>query len=188
MAGDQTTHEAVIFDPAWDIDSLYKLLAEKSFNLKYIINTHAHFDHIDGNTGLKEKTHAKIVMHEASKLKKDISVRDGDTMDVGNLQLRFIHTPGHSPESMCIIVNDFALLTGDTLFIGECGRVDLPGGDASKLYESFGKLRKLDPNLIVFPGHDYGKTKSSSLREQIDSNYTMAERTKEEFISFMSSP
>lgn len=188
IAADKGSRDAVVFDPAWEVDTLYNLLTENRLAAKFIVNTHAHFDHIDGNAGFKEKTGAKLVMHEASKLKKDISVRDGDVMKIGNLELRFIHTPGHSPESMCILVDDYALVTGDTLFIGECGRVDLPGGDAGELYESFAKLRKLDPNLIVFPGHDYGKTKSTTLGEQINSNYTMAERTKEEFIKFMSQP
>lgn len=188
VAADKESGDAVIFDPAYEVDSLHRLLVKNNFVGKYIINTHAHFDHIDGNAALKEKTGAKVVMHEASKLKKDVSVRDGEVLKLGSLTLKFIHTPGHSPESMCIIVSDYALVTGDTLFIGECGRVDLPGGDAGELYESFGKLRKLDPNLIVYPGHDYGKTKNSTLGEQIKSNYTMAERSKEEFIKFMSQP
>lgn len=188
IAADKQSGEAVVFDPAWEVDTLHSLLVKNKLVGKYIINTHAHFDHIDGNAALREKTGAKVVMHEASKLKKDVSVRDGEVLKLGNLTLKFIHTPGHSPESMCIIVSDYALVTGDTLFIGECGRVDLPGGDAGELYESFGKLRKLDSNLIVYPGHDYGKTRSSTLGEQIKSNYTMAERTKEEFIKFMSQP
>lgn len=188
VAADIQSREAAIFDPAWEVDALYRILTENRLVGKYIINTHAHFDHVDGNASLKAKTGAKVVMHEASKLKKDISVHDGDILKIGSLELKFIHTPGHSPESMCVVVGDYALVTGDTLFIGECGRVDLPGGDAGELYESFGKLRELDPNLVVFPGHDYGKTKSSSLGEQIKSNYTMAERTKEDFIKFMSEP
>ncbi len=188
IVADKGSREAVVFDPAWEVGKLYNLLAENKLVAKFIINTHAHFDHIGGNSALKEKTGARIVMHEASKLKKDVSVRDGEVVKVGNLELRFIHTPGHSPESMCIVISHYALVTGDTLFIDECGRVDLPGGDAGELYESFAKLRKLDPNLVVYPGHDYGKTKSSTLGEQIKSNYTMTERTKEEFIEFMSMP
>ncbi len=188
ILGDKDTHSAAVFDPAWEVEELYSIAVKNKLLVKYIINTHAHFDHIDGNMALKEKTGAKIVMHESSKAKKDIGVGDGDSLKIGSVDLRFIHTPGHSPESMCIVVNGFGLITGDTLFIGECGRVDLPGGDSSKLYESFEKLRSLDPRLVVYPGHDYGKTPNSTLGEQIKTNYTMAKRTKEEFMKFMSEP
>ena len=186
--GDQDSGLAVVIDPAWDVDILLSVLEKNKLSCKYIANTHAHFDHVEGNTQFQEKTGAKIIMHASSKLKKDLPVKDGDDLNLGKIRMKFIHTPGHSPESMCIIVNDFALITGDTLFIGECGRVDLPGGDAGQLFESFQKLKKLDPHLIVYPGHDYGETRSSILGEQIQTNYTMAQRTKEEFIAFMTQP
>jgi hydroxyacylglutathione hydrolase len=188
VAGDKSSGEAVVFDPAWSVDLLYTILEKNKLTCKYIVNTHAHFDHIDGNASLQEKTGAQIIMHESSKLKKDIGVKDGEILRVGKLELKFLHTPGHSPESICVIVNDSFLLTGDTLFIGECGRVDLPGGDPEQLYDSFEKLRSLDRDLVVYPGHDYGKTKSSTLGEQLETNYTLAKRTKEEFVKFMLQP
>lgn len=189
LVADRKTSTAVIFDPAWDTKRLFSKLKEDRLELKYIINTHAHFDHIEGNQELKSLTGAKIVMHESALASKDIGVRDGDVMKVSEgITLKFIHTPGHSPESMCIVVNDYALVTGDTLFIGECGRIDLPGGDAGQLFESFQKLKKLDNQLILYPGHDYGPVKYSTLGEQIKSNYTMAERTKEQFVQFMNEP
>ncbi|MGH2637786.1 MAG: MBL fold metallo-hydrolase [Rhabdochlamydiaceae bacterium] len=189
VLGERETNEAAIFDPAWEVESLYSRIRNNEFTLKYIVNTHAHFDHIDGNVALKEKTGAQVIMHDTSRAMKDIGVKDGETLKLGNsISLRFIHTPGHSPESMCIVIDDYAILTGDTLFIGECGRVDLPGGDPSALYDSFDKIRKLDRNLMVYPGHDYGETRSSTLGEQVNLNYTMAKRSREEFIQFMSAP
>lgn len=189
VLGDRETKQAVIFDPAWEVNALYSRLTDNDFRLRYIVNTHAHFDHIEGNTMLKDMTGAQIIMYESSLAKKDLGVADNSEIKVGSeVLLKFIHTPGHSPESMCIQINDFALVTGDTLFIGECGRVDLPGGDASALYDSFEKLRRLDHGLIVYPGHNYGQTLNSSLGEQIGSNYTMAKRSREEFIKFMSEP
>lgn len=188
IVSDKGSGFAVVFDPAWDMDVLLSVLEKNKLSCKFIVNTHAHFDHVEGNAQFQQKTGAKIIMHESSKLKKDLPVKDREDLNLGKIRMKFIHTPGHSPESMCIIVNDFALITGDTLFIGECGRVDLPGGDAGQLFESFKKLRELDQNLAVYPGHDYGNTRSTSLGEQVRTNYTMRQMTKEEFIAFMSQP
>jgi hydroxyacylglutathione hydrolase len=188
VAGDMVSGDAVVFDPAWRVDLLLAILERNGLTCKYIVNTHAHFDHIDGNASLQRKTGSRIIMHESSKLKKDIGVKDGEMLKIGRLVLNFVHTPGHSPESMCVIVNDHFLLTGDTLFIGECGRVDLPGGDPEQLYDSFEKLRSLDRDLVVYPGHDYGKTKCTTLGEQLETNYTLANRTREEFVKFMLQP
>ncbi len=189
LLADKTTSRAVIFDPAWEIESLCSRLRNKNLQLEYIINTHAHFDHIQGNPEMKERTGAKVIMHESSLAMKDIAISDDFKLPIGDkITLKFIHTPGHSPESMCIQVNDFGLITGDTLFIGECGRVDLPGGDANLLFDSFEKLRSLNRSLVVYPGHDYGDKPSSTLGEQFEKNYTLQKMTREEFIKFMSSP
>ena len=188
IVADEKTKDAVIFDPAFDSERLLSILGKNGFHLRYIINTHAHLDHIEGNPRMASATGAKILMHESSLAKKDVAVKDGQLLEVGQVHLRFVHTPGHSPESMCIVAGGTALLTGDTLFIGECGRVDLPGGDADALYDSFQKLRSLDPSLIVYPGHDYGKKKYDTLKEELATNYTLAPRSKEDFVKFMSEP
>lgn len=168
LVADKTSGSAAIFDPAWEPESLWNGISRNGFKLEYIINTHAHLDHIEGNPRMKERSGAKVVMHEVSLANKDVGVKDGDVINLGKyVKLKFMHTPGHSPESMCAIVNDFALVTGDTLFIGECGRVVLPGGDPNALYDSFEKIRKLDPKLIVYPGHDYGSVSHATLADQI---------------------
>jgi len=188
IVADLSTLNASIIDPAWEIESLLSRIREKKLMLKYVINTHAHFDHVQGNVEVKRRTGAKIVMHTSSLAMKDIEVDDGDVISLGdNANLEFIHTPGHSPESMCIKVNDYGLITGDTLFIGECGRVDLPGGDANALYDSFEKLRRLNTALIVYPGHDYGKVPNATLRDELETNYTLAKMSREEFAKFMRS-
>jgi len=188
LVADERSKEAIIFDPAFEVEKLLTNLRKNGFRLRFIINTHAHFDHIEGNPDLASATGAKVLMHESSLAKKDIGVKDGEELNIGDVTLRFLHTPGHSPESMCIIVNDSTLVTGDTLFIGECGRVDLPGGSANALYDSFEKIRLLDHSLIVYPGHDYGKKKSASLKEELETNYTLAPRSRAEFVTFMSQP
>ncbi len=189
LVADPESKEAVIFDPAYDLPKLLRRLDADSLRLTYIVNTHSHHDHIEGNSFLQKTTGAKIVASNISQAKMDIGVQDGNEIDVGGrVKLKFLLTPGHSPDSMCIIVNDFALITGDTLFIGECGRVDLPGGDASELFDSFEKIRKLNPKLVVYPGHDYGRSRSTTLGEQLRDNYTLARRTREEFVKFMYEP
>ena len=186
LVADLESKAAAIFDPAWEIQKLISILKEKNLKLEYIVNTHAHMDHIQGNPELSAATGAKIVMSEKSLARKDVGVKDGEDLALGkNVKLHFLLTPGHSPESMCIIVNDEYLITGDTLFIGECGRVDLPGGSASELFESFQKIKRLDPMLLVYPGHDYGSKQFTSLNEQIETNYTLSPMTREEFLKFM---
>jgi hydroxyacylglutathione hydrolase len=189
LIGDPDSNEAAIFDPAWDIPRILNLIKEKSLQLKFIINTHSHLDHIEGNLSLQKMTGAKIVMSFKSLAKKDIGVQDGQELSLGsNVKLICILTPGHSPDSMCVLVGNLALITGDTLFIGECGRVDLPGGNASDLFDSFEKIRALDSNLIIYPGHDYGAKTSTTLKEQLEQNYTLVKRAKPEFIQFMNEP
>ena len=189
LIGDLQSAEAAVVDPAWDIPKILQILKLNSLKLKYIINTHSHHDHVEGNDLLEKPTSAQIVMSYRSPLAKDIGVHDSDVLSLGKIvKLCFILTPGHSPDSICILVNGSFLITGDTLFIGECGRTDLPGGDPSELFDSFEKIRRLDPKLMVYPGHDYGKIPNSTLGEELENNYTLAIRTREEFIRFMHEP
>ncbi len=188
LVGDEKSKLGAIVDPAGDVGKILDTVDRKGLTLEYVINTHAHHDHVSGNRFIVSKTGAKIAMHYKATLERDISVQDGDIVQVGKVQIRIVHTPGHTPESICLLV-DGALLTGDTLFVGECGRTDLPGGSSSDMYDSlFNKIAKLDRNLIIYPGHNYGKTPSSTLGHEIDTNYTLKPRSREEFIRFMSEP
>ncbi|MGA2626754.1 MAG: MBL fold metallo-hydrolase [Candidatus Bathyarchaeia archaeon] len=188
IIGDDKTKLCAIVDPAWEVDKLLGQCRELGMNVSYVINTHSHHDHVEGNDAVVKRSGAKIIAHEKSPLRKDIPVKDGDSISIGSLKIKVIHTPGHCPDHICLLV-DGNLLTGDTLFVGECGRTDLEGGSASEMYDSlFNKLIVLDDSIKVHPGHDYGNKPSSSIGEERKNNYTLKPRTKEEFIKFMAQP
>jgi len=188
LIGDPETHRAGLVDPAWEVDKLLSLCAEAGLTVQYVINTHAHHDHIEGNEAVVKRTRAKVVAHEISRVRKDVPVNDGDSIEVGSLRVQVIYTPGHCPDHICLLVGG-KVLTGDTLFVGECGRTDLAGGDPGAMYDSlFNKLMTLDDSIEVFPGHDYGRRPSSTIGEERRTNYTLKPRTKQEFITFMAEP
>jgi hydroxyacylglutathione hydrolase len=186
IIADEESGEAAVIDPSWDLDKIFQALKKNGWRAKYVINTHTHFDHVLGNEQMAEVTGAKIVQHKNSQLKKDIAVSDGDTIEIGTIKLRVLHTPGHSKDSMCLLLDDRLIFTGDTLFVGNCGRVDLPGSDAKELYYSlFGKLAKLDEKLILYPGHNYGSTSTSTIGHEKKTNYVLQPKSKEEFLEFI---
>ena len=115
-----------------------------------------------------------------------MSVQDSDTLTVGKIDIKVIYTPGHTNDGICLLVDNKKLLTGDTLFVGECGRTDLSGGSVKSMYDSlFNKILKLDECIQVYPGHDYGKKPHSTIFEEKESNYTLQPRSLSEFIEFM---
>lgn len=187
IVADEECGEAAVIDPSWNLDKIFYALKKNSWRAKYIINTHTHFDHVLGNEQMAEMTGAKIVQHKNSQLKKDIAVSDGDTIEIGNVKLRVLHTPGHSKDSLCLLLDDHLIFTGDTLFVGNCGRMDLPGSDAKEMYYSlFERLAKLDENLILYPGHNYGSTSTSTIGHEKKTNYVLQPRSKQEFLEFIS--
>ena len=182
---DDETNEAVIIDPSWDLDQIQNVITRNNLDVKYVINTHHHFDHTLGNQAIVKETGAKLIQHKESTLEHDISVSDGDKIKFGNSELNVIHTPGHSKDSICLL-GDGKLFSGDTLFIGNCGRVDLPGGSARELYHSLiDILSKLDDELILYSGHNYGSTPTSTLGNEKKNNFVMQKRTEQEFVELM---
>jgi glyoxylase-like metal-dependent hydrolase (beta-lactamase superfamily II) len=189
VIADPETREAAVVDSSYNADEIIKTVKEQNLQLKYIINTHGHSDHTAGNNELQSVFGAKIVAHKQSKGNVDIRVDDGDELTVGKIALKVLYTPGHTPDGVCLLVGNEKLLTGDTLFVGECGRTDLPGGNARNLYESlFNKLLKLDDNIEVYPGHDYGNMPSSTIGKERRSNYVLQPRSLKDFLEFMSQP
>ncbi len=189
LVGCQKNKEAVVIDPAGDVEIILDDAAKHNFRITKIVNTHGHIDHIMGNADLKKKTNAVIIIHEADahlltayssyNLKMfdaqpspspDVLVKDGDTISFGEEKLRVIHTPGHSQGSMCLYAKGY-IFTGDTLFVEGVGRTDLPGGSWPKLLDSITKkLFSLPDETVVFPGHNYGYRPTSTIGDEKRNN------------------
>jgi glyoxylase-like metal-dependent hydrolase (beta-lactamase superfamily II) len=188
ILGSKSTREVALIDPAWEIDLLFKHLEEKDLKLSSILVTHYHPDHIGGGMmgqsipGIAEimtKQPVKIYVnkHEAEGVKKVTGVSDsdlqlvdsGDHLQIGENDIEFLHTPGHTPGSQCFSVNK-NLVSGDTLFINGCGRVDLPGSDSDQMYHSLQHLCSLPDDTILYPGHHYSEEKSASMAETKSQN------------------
>jgi hydroxyacylglutathione hydrolase len=182
---DEKNSIGAIIDPSWDLEKLLVFLEKNNITAKFIINTHTHFDHILGNDHISEITKAEIIQHEKSTQKKERSVVDHENISIGDLNLEVLYTPGHSEDSICLIVNKKSIITGDTLFVGNCGRVDLPGSNPEKMYDSLSKVANLDDSLVVYPGHNYGSTPTSTILNEKTNNPMLNFKTKEAFLKYM---
>ena len=182
---DESTHEAIIIDPSWDLEKLTEIINEQNLNPKYIVNTHWHDDHTRGNEELAKELSVKIVQHDASDLKNDLTVSDGDSIKFGCSEFVVYHTPGHSKDSICL-VGDGKICSGDTLFVGNCGRIDLPGGSSRELYHSlFDVIANLSDDLVLYPGHDYGPDVKSTIGSEKRTNLVMQKVSETEFVERM---
>jgi glyoxylase-like metal-dependent hydrolase (beta-lactamase superfamily II) len=189
IIADPVSRHAAVVDSSYNAAEIIEVLKSEGFLLMYIFCTHGHSDHIAGNMMLHSELGGQIVAHSLSNSRSDIKVKDGEIFTIGNIPIKVLYTPGHTPDGICLLVDDKKLLTGDTLFIGECGRVDLPGGNAEHLYYSlFDKLLRLSDTVDVYPGHNYGPKPASTLGEQRRTNYVLTPRSLPEFIEFMNEP
>lgn len=188
IVADDASKETAVVDPSFNSDALILVLKDQNLRVKYVINTHGHTDHTATNEVIRSRFGAKVVAHKLTRIDKNIAVVDGDILKLGQLAIKVIHTPGHSADSICLLTEN-KLLTGDTLFVGECGRTDLQGGSPRDMYFSlFHKLMQLDDEIEVYPGHDYGPAPHSTIGDERRTNYTLAKRTLNEFIEFMKEP
>lgn len=192
LIGDPRTLECAYVDPAWEVDRLLKIAKADGYLVKKILLTHNHFDHIGGVEEVVQKTGAEIYIHPLDErpVKKGsgkiISLTHGVDFKIGNLLVTPLNTPGHTPGSTCYLVQSPEgqiqhLFTGDTLFQGNCGRCDLPGGDPKALYKSLMELKSLDPMTKVYPGHDYGIKPVTTIGYEKEHNPTMQIRSFDDF-------
>jgi len=169
LIGDEETGEAAVVDPSSFPEKLIQAARKYELKIIYVIGTHAHGDHTGGIPTIKKETGAKVVMHASAPGNADISVEDGDMLRLGNLDLKIIHTPGHTPDGICILVEN-KLLTGDTLFVGKIGGTGTEE-EARIEYDSlFNKLMKMDDDIEVYPGHDYGVAPTSTIGHERQTN------------------
>jgi glyoxylase-like metal-dependent hydrolase (beta-lactamase superfamily II)/rhodanese-related sulfurtransferase len=187
LLGCADTLSAVLIDPEiGQIDRYQALASRAGLRVRYVIDTHTHADHFSGAKQLSEILHAPTVMHHASPTPfATMRLDDDDMLLVGGLRIRSIHTPGHTRDSMCLVVDD-RVFTGDTLLIGGTGRTDLPTGDPDQLYDSlFGKLLTLDPALLVYPAHDYKGRSHSTIGDEIAANPRLQAKERAAFVKMM---
>jgi len=176
LVGDPVAKQCVVVDPAWEIDTIVDTAQRADMTIIGALITHTHQDHVGGHlfgmdipgvADLLERVKAKVYVHKAERefLKgfgSDlVKVDASDTLQVGGLTITFVHTPGHTPGSQCFLVED-RLISGDTLFIGSCGRTDLPGSDPTEMYYSLTRrLAKIPDDTVLLPGHNYGGSSST---------------------------
>ena len=209
LIGSRATRECLVVDPAWCVDALLDQAESDGMRVTGALVTHYHQDHVGGSIfGLQIEGVARLLerapiplhvnAHEAEGVRKvtGASASDlvkhegGDTLALGGLRVRLLHTPGHTPGSQCFLVEEPGaagrLVSGDTLFLGSCGRVDLPGGDPEAMYESLTqKLAKLPDETLLFPGHFYAAEPSSTIGEQKRRNPYLRAARLEDFLAFM---
>ncbi len=186
------TRQGVIIDPGGEEARISGLARLAGISVRYILNTHGHGDHTQGNQSLKEIFHCPVGMHvddddffatdeelqaleghlqpSVNPARADLRLVDGQVIEVGDLAIQVIHTPGHSPGSVCFLAGDH-LFTGDTLFVGAVGRTDLPGASLDQLLLSIKeKILPLPPETVILPGHDYGENPTSTLEWECREN------------------
>lgn len=190
LVGDKSSMTCALIDPAFESDRILEEVNQQGYRVSFLINTHNHADHCAGNARILKETSARLLIHEADaaglqKLRNrifarlmggqgsphpDILLKDGFVINLGESSLKVIHTPGHSPGSICLY-GDGQLFTGDTLFVGGSGRTDLTGGSEKDLIASVQKLLSTLPeDTIVWPGHDYGQQPHSTVLQEKERN------------------
>lgn len=202
LVGDKQTRECVIVDPAYAVNDLLQIVADDDMKLTGVLATHYHPDHVGGSMmGMNIEGVAALLelqpvpihvnVNEASWVTRTTGISDndlvkhsgGDKLCVGDIEITFIHTPGHTPGSQCFLVEQ-RLVAGDTLFLEGCGRTDLPGSDPGEMYFSLQTLAKMPTDTLVCPGHQYSAMPSSHLGDVVATNHVFKPQTQQQWLEW----
>ena len=190
LVGDKNSREVLVVDPAWQVDTILKAARAEDLTIKGVLVSHFHFDHTNGIEELLESVDCPVYVNKKDASSMEYShgnikhVDDGHRVKVGEIEITLIHTPGHTPGSQCFHVQD-RLISGDTLFIGACGRCDLPGGNAKEMYDTLTqRLMKFDDSTILCPGHNYAEKPTATMGEQKKTNPYLLCDSLENFLKF----
>ncbi|CAB4362321.1 unannotated protein [freshwater metagenome] len=203
--GDRATNECVLIDPAYAVNELLDLVEADGMKVTGVLATHFHADHIGGNmmghpvegvATLLERCSCPVhvqrdetpwVLKTSGLSEGDlVQHQGGDVVQVGDISITLVHTPGHTPGSQCFHV-DGRLVSGDTLFLDGCGRTDFPGSDPEAMFDSLQMLAAMPDGTVVFPGHRYSAPASATIDEIRESNYVFRPRTKEQWLMMFGS-
>jgi glyoxylase-like metal-dependent hydrolase (beta-lactamase superfamily II) len=186
---DEASRTALVIDARLDeVDQVIEALTTRGLRLAHALDTHTHADHLSGVHRLAQRTGATVFVHAASKLKGPARrIRGGETFELGTRTIRILDAPGHTPDSLAVLV-DGHLFTGDALFVGGAGRTDFMGGSASALYDTFRAFEALPDDTVVHPGHDYVGRAVSTIGEEKAQNPLLRERDRAAFVSRLSVP
>lgn len=186
LIGSPESREAAVVDPGWDVAKILSEADSLGLKVTRVFLTHTHFDHANGLKELVQKTGAKVYVHPAEakalKIPKEqiVETEDGIPVDFGGLEIKFLYTPGHTSDSQSVWV-DGNIFSGDMLFVGSCGRTDLPTSNPSEMLKSFKIMAALPEETVVWPGHDYGRTPTSTIGVEKKHNPYMKVRDREFF-------
>jgi len=187
IVGDDNVGEVFLIDPG-DFSLLDGMIVEKGYLVRGILLTHSHFDHAGQADEFAQRYGAPVYLHKngRSRIKVGAEVKlvdDGDKIEIGQIVIEVMHTPGHIDDAVCYYIDGEGgkLFTGDTLFVEGCGRADLPGSDVDKLFESLKRLKKMDDRVEVYAGHDYGSKKVSTIGYEKEHNRFLQCKSLEEF-------
>ena len=199
--GDRATGECLLVDPAYAVDDLLRVLDADGMRLTGVLATHYHPDHIGGSMmgytiegvpALLERTECPVHVQvaEVPWVARTIDVPEhdlashtpGDVVRVGAVEIELLHTPGHTPGSQCLLVGG-RLISGDTLFLDGCGRTDLPGSDATMMYDSLQRLATLPEGTVVYPGHRYSPPSSSTMAAIVEQNQVFTPSSKDQWMT-----